>query len=223
MFVIFFYQYKLLLSLFYSRMLAFFISRSDADAIRTIESSGSFRTVSSEPLFSNGSSDIEVEQFFEGIDKLLEGSDGEKEDAYHLLEDKKPLVRLFIQNQSHQMYFFSLTLPTLRLFLSKTEGHRYFWKPSKPCHECGYSLDSSPMCQGFSHLLGFLHYSVLDKLATSSMRVENSKSWRNIERFCYIYYCINHFKSANALKPCSISLAEWNLFHEIYFGASNEA
>ena len=29
---------------------------------------------------------------------------------------------------------FMLTLPVLRLFLSKVQGHKYFWKTSKPFH-----------------------------------------------------------------------------------------
>ena len=44
---------------------------------------------------------------------------------------------------------------------------------------CWYPLESSlstfrwvPMCQGFSHLSGFLHHFVLAKLATSSVRVK---------------------------------------------------
>ena len=49
-----------------------------------------------------------------------------------------------------------LTLPMLRLFSSKAQGHKDFWKPSKPCHVgilC--TLGWVPMCQGFSRFSVF--------------------------------------------------------------------
>ena len=61
---------------------------------------------------------------------------------------------------------------------SKAQGHKYFWKPSKPCHIgiywialVEYSRMSTHM-PGFQSFSGFLHYFVLAKLATSSLTVK---------------------------------------------------
>ena len=60
-----------------------------------------------------------------------------------------------------------LTLPMLRLLLSKAQGHNDFWKPSEPCHVgvhwialAEYSQMSTHL-PGFQSFQGFLHPFVL--------------------------------------------------------------
>ena len=71
-----------------------------------------------------------------------------------------------------------ITLPMLRPLLSKPQGHKYFWKSSKPCHVgihlkalAGCSLMSTYM-PGFQSFFRFFASFVLAKLATSSIRVK---------------------------------------------------
>ena len=77
----------------------------------------------------------------------------------------------------------------LRLLSSKAQTCKDFWKPYKPCHVgihytalAEYSQMSSPICQGFSHFLGFLHHFALGKSATSSI-VVNAKKCTSLTRW----------------------------------------
>ena len=71
-----------------------------------------------------------------------------------------------------------LTLPMLRLLLSKAQGCKDIWKPPKPCHVrihlkalAEYSQMSTHM-PGGSHVSAFLRHFVLTKSATSSISVK---------------------------------------------------
>ena len=71
-----------------------------------------------------------------------------------------------------------LTLPMLRLLLSKAQRWKNLWKQSKPCHVGihwialdEYSQMSTHM-PGFRSFFRFLHHFVLAKWATSSIRVK---------------------------------------------------
>ena len=70
-----------------------------------------------------------------------------------------------------------LSLPMLRLLLTKAKGRKDFWK-SKPCHvgiHCIALTEYSQMSThlpGFNYFSGFLHHFVLAKLANSSVRVK---------------------------------------------------
>ena len=64
---------------------------------------------------------------------------------------------------------------------SSAQEHKDLWKPSKPCHVgthwkalAEFSQIRVPICQGFSDFSGFLHYFLLAKLATNSIRVNYS-------------------------------------------------
>ena len=76
----------------------------------------------------------------------------------------------------------------LRLLSSKVQGHRYFWKPSKPFHVGVQWKALAEFSRMSTHIPGFQSFSkgldhfVLAKLVTSSMRVK----WRMKERHRYI-------------------------------------
>ena len=81
-----------------------------------------------------------------------------------------------------------LTLPMLRLLLSRAQGRRDFQKPSKPCH-IGIHWNALPEYSQMSNhvpgfllfFLAFLHHIVLAKIAISSIRVNStnySHNWR---------------------------------------------
>ena len=82
------------------------------------------------------------------------------------------------QNRSNVFQQDILTLPMLRLFLSKAQEHIDLLKPSKPCHvgihwialaENSYMSTHLP---GFWSFFKFLHHFVLTNFATSSIRVD---------------------------------------------------
>ena len=70
-----------------------------------------------------------------------------------------------------------LTLPMLRLLLSKAQGCKHFWKPSKPCHVGIYGIALAEYSQRSTQLpvisQVFCIIFVLVKLATSSIWVKN--------------------------------------------------
>ena len=92
-----------------------------------------------------------------------------------LMINSKVIFKITRQQESRKSPSMNeLTLPMLRLLLPKAKGCKDFWKPAKPCHIGNLSLSTLrwvPMSQGFSRFSGFLHHSILAKLATSSMRV----------------------------------------------------
>ena len=72
-----------------------------------------------------------------------------------------------------------LTLPMLKLFLSKSHRRKDFGKPSKPCHVGIQRIALAENSQISTHVPGFqsffsffLHHFVSAKLATSSIRVK---------------------------------------------------
>ena len=74
-------------------------------------------------------------------------------------------------------------------FVRSTKA-QWYWKPSKPFHVGIHWIMLSlrtlrwvPMCQGLSHFSGVLHYFVLAKLATSSIRV-NYRDWKQPVSWC---------------------------------------
>ena len=91
----------------------------------------------------------------------------------------KPLrLSVLYDDKSNSSLKGSLTLPMLRLFLSKAQRCKYFWKPSKPCHFgthwkalAEYSQMSTHL-PGFQSFFSFLHHFVSTKIATSSVRVK---------------------------------------------------
>ena len=74
--------------------------------------------------------------------------------------------------------FLWLTIPMLRLLSSKAQGCKYFWKISKHCHVGIHWITLHEYSQmsthvpGFQSFFRFLHYFVLAKLATTSIRVK---------------------------------------------------
>ena len=52
-------------------------------------------------------------------------------------------------------YWALLTLPMLRLFSSKIQRCKYFWKPSKPCHVDIHSIALAEHSQMSTHMPGF--------------------------------------------------------------------
>ena len=76
-----------------------------------------------------------------------------------------------------------LTLPMLRLLLSKAQGLKAYWKPFKPCHVGIHWIAFTECSQMSTHVPGFQYFFqffcilfVLDKLAPSSMRVKVSQN-----------------------------------------------
>ena len=64
-----------------------------------------------------------------------------------------------------------LTLPMMRLLLSKAQESKDLWKPSKPCHvgihwiaHAEYS-QMRAMCHGFSHFTFFFASFCIDKIS----------------------------------------------------------
>ena len=108
--------------------------------------------------------------------------------AFHLRNTCKVVKSYWYYKHSQialfvSVWVFSLTLPMLRLFLSKAQRCKYFWKPSKPCHVgtrwkalAEYSQISTHL-PGFQSFFSFLHHFVSTKIATSSVRVKLSFSW----------------------------------------------
>ena len=95
---------------------------------------------------------------------------GAEEEAQHKLA-----YSLFsLDSSTHLSY---LTLPMLRLYLSKAQKHRKFWKTFKPCHVGMHwkALDEYYLMgthvPGFQWLTSDLHHFVFTISATSSARV----------------------------------------------------
>ena len=71
-----------------------------------------------------------------------------------------------------------LTLPMLRLLSSKAQERKDFWKTSKPCHAGTHWIALAEYSHMSTHLPRFqslswvLHYSILAKLANSSIWVK---------------------------------------------------
>ena len=95
----------------------------------------------------------------------------------------------------------NLSIPMLRPLLPKAQGHKYFWKPFKPCHDgihwkaLAEFSQMRPMCQGFSDFSGLLHHFVSAKLATNSIRVKYASRNCHLEinYFCQVFWNKEYF------------------------------
>ena len=81
-----------------------------------------------------------------------------------------------------------LAFPMMRLLSSKAQGHKVFWKPSKPCHvniNCcppASTLRWVPMCQGFADESGryradYYHQLLLSLVVTLGPARKGEGSW----------------------------------------------
>ena len=86
----------------------------------------------------------------------------------------------------------------LRLHLSKAQGRKDFWKPSKPCHVGIHWKALAEFSQMSTHVSGFLsffmflHHFVMAKSATSSIRVKGyacGKFWSRAREHIYLDLC----------------------------------
>ena len=76
----------------------------------------------------------------------------------------KSIAFCFFQNLPRTfitLFFFlsQLTLPMLRLLSSKTQGCKYLWKPSKPCHLGIHWIALAEHSQMSTHIPGFQSFS----------------------------------------------------------------
>ena len=57
--------------------------------------------------------------------------------------------------QEFQVFQKGLTLPMLRLYSSKAQGYKDFWKPSRPCHVGIHLIALAENSQMRTHVPGF--------------------------------------------------------------------